>query len=298
MTAETPPPPAITLVIPVYNERNSLRPLDERLRELLPALPTGSVAILVNDASTDGSAEILADLAAAQDAPFRLLRHERNRGYGASLKTGIAAAETEWIAISDADGTYPLERLEDLLGAIADGARMAVGQRPLGQQPLIRRPAKVFLNRFASYLSGTPIPDINSGLRVFRRDDALRLRRLLPDGFSLTTTITMALTTEGHRVDFLPITYGKREGRSKISPFRDLGRFTLLILQMAMAFNPLRVFGPAAAALIALGLALLVVRAFLQETVALATTVVVLIGGVQLLALGLLADLINRRGGG
>ena len=172
---------------------------------------------------------------------------------------------------------------------------MAVGARRIADQPLPRRPAKILLNGFASWLAEAPIPDINSGLRAFRREDALRLERLLPDSFSFTSTITLALLGEGARVDYLPIDYGRRQGRSKIRPVRDLSNFILLLARISLLFNPLKVFGAASVALFAAGGALLIARMFAPEAFGVATTVALLVGGVQMFAIGLLADLINRR---
>lgn len=287
-------PPAVTLLVPVYNEAGALNGLAAGLRRVMAVLPAGSEAILVDDGSTDAGARRLPVL--ADKCGVRLLRHDRNRGYGAALKTALGHARTEWVAIADADGTYPLEDLGRLLDRVADGADMAVGARPVRQQPWVRRPAKVFLNAFASYLAGAEIPDLNSGLRVFRRDDALRCRRLLPDGFSFTSTITMALLGEGRRVDYMPITYDARVGSSKIRPVRDLSGFVMLLVRLALAFAPLKVFGPLSGFLVAVGVALLAGRMFMAEPFGVATTVVFLLGGVQVFALGLLADLINRRG--
>jgi glycosyltransferase involved in cell wall biosynthesis len=288
----------ISLIVPVYNERRGLPPTVERLRALLTrGLPAGSEVILVDDGSTDGTSDFLARLAEDLPPGFRLLGHRRNRGYGAALKTGIRAATHETIAIADADGTYPLERIPELVEAMEqDGAAMAVGTRPVAQQPAVRRPAKAVLRALAEYLTGETIPDLNSGLRVFRRRDALRLSGLLPDGFSFTTTITMALLTEGEGVLFIPIRYKTRVGSSKIRPIRDTANFLLLICRTALAFNPLKVFGPVGLGLIGVGLVLLALRMLLDNPVGVASTIIFLVGGLQVLALGLLADLVNRRG--
>lgn len=287
----------ITLIVPVYNERASCGRLVARLGRLLERLAPDSEVVLVDDGSTDGSGEELERTLPA-DAAVRLVRHTRNRGYGAALKTGLEQARHEWIAIADADGTYPLGALPALLEAIDGGARMAVGARRPADLPAVRRPAKAFLNAFASYLAGRKIPDLNSGLRVFRRQDAVRLGALLPDGFSFTSTLTMALAGAGHPITFVPIRYGRRVGQSKIRPVRDTAAFLLLVCRMAMAFNPLRVFGPAGVALLVAGFVLLVARMLMPERpFGIATTIVLAVGGLQVLAIGLLADLINRRGG-
>lgn len=287
-------PPAVTVLIPVYNEAASIRGIAVRLQAVLAQLPPGSEALVVDDGSTDGSGEELAR--ELDPAPsLRLLRHERNRGYGAALKTGVRAATTPLIAIADADGTYPWGVIPRLAEDVAAGAAMAVAARRLSDQPALRRPAKAFLNRYASWLADSPIPDINSGLRVFRREDALRLERLLPEAFSYTSTITLALLGEGRRVAYRPIRYRQRVGQSKIHPLRDTGRFLLLLARMALLFNPLRVFGAASALLLGAGGLMLLGRLVSAHEFGVATTIVLLVGGVQLFAVGLLADLVNRR---
>jgi glycosyltransferase involved in cell wall biosynthesis len=288
------PLPPLSIVIPVYNEAGAIADTVARLRRVTEGLPAGTEVLLVDDGSRDGTAEVLARC--ENQANTRVITHGQNRGYGAALKTGLRAAANDWIAIADADGTYPLERIPGLLEKLVEeNAAMVVGARPPGQQPVIRRPAKRILRALAEYLTARRIPDMNSGLRIFRRDDALRLRNLLPDGFSFTTTITMALMTEGEHVIFVPIRYRCRVGQSKIRPLRDTANFTMLICRTALAFNPMKVFGPVGAGLVFCGIVLLIARMFVEESFGVATTVTLLAGGLQILALGLLADLINRR---
>lgn len=287
----------LTLVVPVYNEARLAGELPARLEKALRKLPAGSEAVVVDDGSTDGSGDAMA-AALGDGGPVRLVRHRRNRGYGAALKTGVAAARHDLIAIADADGTYPLEMLPRLLAEVQAGAAMAVGARRLSDQPAERRLAKAFLNGLASYLAGRRIPDLNSGLRIFRREHVRRHARMLPDGFSFTTTITMSLIGDGEEVAFVPIRYRRRVGKSKIRPVRDMGGFLLLIARMTMAYNPLRIFGPLGIALTVAGAGLLVARAFVEHPFGVATTVTLLVGGLQAAAIGLLADLVNRRGHG
>ncbi|MDX2177913.1 MAG: glycosyltransferase family 2 protein [Candidatus Sumerlaeia bacterium] len=285
----------VSVVIPVYNERGALAAAAPRWRRLLEQLPDGSELVLVDDGSTDGGG---AELRAIADATpgARLLAHRRNRGYGAALKTGIAAAANDLIAITDADGTYPAERIPELAAPVAAGeAAMVVAARSERHLPLLRRPAKAALKWFAEYVSGARIPDLNSGLRVFRKREVARLRRLLPDGFSFTTTLTLSLLTEDEPVLFVPIRYRARVGSSKIRPVRDTANFALLIMRIAVTFNPLRVFGPAAVLFLLAGVALLAARLVLPNPVGIATTISCFVAGVQLLAVGLLADLVNRR---
>jgi glycosyltransferase involved in cell wall biosynthesis len=282
--------PSLTLIIPVYNEERALDSFFQELERFQAQWPGELQTLFVNDGSTDSSASILQSKIKSQQS---IVKHPRNRGYGAALKTGIAHAKTPLIAIADADLTYPLQSLHPLMREILGGARMAVGHRPLSQQSAVRRPAKWFLNRFASYLSATRISDLNSGLRIFHRADALRFRRLLPDAFSFTSTITMLLACEGREIRYFPIRYRNRVGSSKIKPLKDFFGFTLLVLRLSMAFQPLKVFAPLSVGLFALSLALLLIRLFVEE-IGLATTIVFFTAGMQLLATGLVADLINR----
>ncbi len=273
---------AVSVVIPAYNEAGHVA---EEIREVERALQgTGwSYEILViDDGSTDGTAE------AAAATGVRVLRRARNRGYGATLKLGVDAARHEWILITDADGTYPASAIPDLL-QLAPAHEMVVGART-GKDvkiPLVRRPAKWFLRWLASYLAGEKLPDINSGLRLMRKSLIQRYHHLLPDGFSFTTTITLAAACNGHPVGYHRINYRPRLGESKIRP-RHAYDFTLLILRTIVFFNPLRVFLPLGGVLALAGLAKFaydITRDNLSESAVLA-----LLGALLVWSVGLLAD--------
>ena len=230
----------VSVVIPAFNEESSIQLVVTELRDLLFEHKIISEIIVVDDGSTDATAQ------RANAARARVLQHRSNRGYGASLKTGIAAATYDVIAITDADGTYPGRYLPQLLAEL-ESADMVVGVR-IGNDvhiPLVRRPAKWVLKRLANYVSNSKIPDLNSGLRVFRRDLAMQYFPILPNYFSFTTTITLATLCDNYAVSYIPIDYRKRQGRSKIVPW-DAGSFAILILRVAMLFRPLRVFLPLA----------------------------------------------------
>ena len=162
--------------------------------------------------------------------------------------------------------------------------------------PWVRRPAKAVLRALASFLAGTAIPDLNSGLRAFRRELIAAYRPILPQGFSFTTTITLAALTNHHRVDYVPISYAQRAGRSKIRPVRDTLRFLSLIIRTVLYFNPLKVFYPVAA-LIGIGLmASLYHDVFIEQPMNLGDkTVLLFVALVQVLSVGLLADLIEKK---
>lgn len=282
-----------TVIVPCYNEQGAIAETLSHFRETLG--PKGDFElIVVNDGSTDGTRAIL-DRLAAEHPELRVLHHDRNRGYGAALKTGIRVASGEYIAITDADRTYPNERIRELVDACAK-YDMVVGAR-IGENvhySKLRALPKAFLRVWASWIARQKIPDINSGMRVFRKDVAETYLGILPDTFSFTLTITLAMLTSYRPVLFVPISYQHRVGKSKIKPIRDTMRFIVLILRTGMYFAPLRVFFP-----IGLALSILTMLSLAHDVVRthnLADTSVLLaVFTLNTLMLALLADMIDRR---
>lgn len=285
----------VSIVVPCYNERDAIAEVLDRIDKVMTESGVPYEIIVVDDGSTDGTADQV------DVGRFQLVHHGENRGYGAALKTGVRAARHDLVAITDADGTYPNEQIPALVALAADHD-MVVGSRTGAHVriPLLRRPAKWAITQLANYLSGRRIPDLNSGLRVIRREVWQQFERYYPDGFSLTTTITLALLTNGCRVKFVPIDYHHRVGKSKIRPIRDTLNFTQLIVRTVLYFDPLKVFLPLS--LLVFGAGVLVGGVtFALSTfwgigkVLDATMVVLLVTGIQLLAIGALADLISKR---
>ena len=230
----------VSIIIPAYNEELAVRETVIELQAFFEVTDIDAEIIVVDDGSRDNTAR------EAKAAGARVIQHRSNRGYGASLKTGIIAASNDIIAITDADGTYPAKYLPEMLSEL-EHADMVVGSRTGSEVhiPLMRMPAKWFLRIMANYVANTKIPDLNSGLRVFRRDVAMQYFAILSDQFSFTTTITLALLCDKYAVTYIPIDYRKRQGKSKIVPW-DAGSFAILIFRVAMLFRPLRVFIPLA----------------------------------------------------
>jgi glycosyltransferase involved in cell wall biosynthesis len=279
--------PPITLLIPAYNEENGIGPVLEAVKKL--GLP-GEI-LVVDDGSTDRTFEV------ARASGVEVIRHDVNRGYGQALKSGILASQYDIIVITDADGTYPNEEIKNLLSHMRNHD-MVVGART-GENvniPLIRRPAKKFLNILANYLAGVEIPDLNSGLRAFRKDVARQFFPILPSGFSFTTTITLAMLSNGYRVKYLPINYHQREGRSKIHPIRDTVGFTALIVRTTLYFNPLKVFMPLSGIVALSAFALLLFSKLVLHRVMDISVIVLLSAALQIAVIGMLADLIDKRG--
>lgn len=236
--------PAFTLIVPAYNEEGAILETIQSLRTFLT--DAGPYELLVvNDGSTDRTREIL-EQAAEADPEVTVVHHSRNSGYGSALKSGVRRARGEYIVITDADGTYPNHRVPELVAKCAEGWDMVVGARTGADvtYPLIRKIPKAFLKAYASWIARMPIPDINSGLRVFRRDLAEQYLHILPGGFSFTTTITLAMLTNYRKVLFVPIDYHPRIGKSKIKPVRDTLNFVQLIARTGMYFAPIRVLLP------------------------------------------------------
>jgi glycosyltransferase involved in cell wall biosynthesis len=280
----------LSVVIPAFNEAGMVKQVVDSVVRCLNDAQIPHEVIVVDDGSQDGTAE------AASRTAARVIRHRSNRGYGASLKTGISAAKHRAICITDADGTYPVAEIPNLYRAFAS-ADMVVGARTGAKVaiPLSRRPAKWFLNHLANYVTATKIPDLNSGLRIFDREIARQYFNILSDQFSFTTTITMAMLCDKYAVKYVPINYGVRTGRSKIVPW-DAASFMILIMRAAMLFRPLRVFVPCSMlfflyAMIKAPWDLLITGDRNVST----TAAVAMICAVQLLLIGMLGDALATR---
>ncbi len=280
----------LSIVIPAFNEELGVGAVVKELRALMEMHAIRSEIIVVNDGSTDGTAR------AAADAGARVVSHRSNRGYGASLKTGITVARYDIICITDADGTYPSEAIPGMLEEL-EKADMVVGAR-IGRKvniPMIRKPAKWLLNRLANYVSGAQIPDLNSGLRMFHRDIAMQYFHILPQLFSFTTTITMAMHCDQYAVTYVPIDYHRRQGHSKIVAW-DAGSFAILILRTAMLFRPLRVFVPVAAMCFLFGIVKMSVDLTRDPNIS-ASALLAFVSTLLVLLIGMLGDAIATRMG-
>ncbi len=280
---------AFTVVIPAYNEERGLKKVVGDLKAALARSSWASEILVVDDGSTDATALV------ATAAGVRLVKHDTNLGYGSSLKTGIRLAQHDRIVIADADGTYPMDRVFELVEALEE-ADMVVAARISERVhvPLLRRPAKWCLRKLAEYLCGSKIPDLNSGLRCFRQSDVEAYMHVLPRGFSFTTTLTIAYLADSRRVRYLPVDYARREGASKISALRDTYQFLLLILRTIMYFDPMRVLMPAALAslgmtVVTFAYELLVIRNLAEKSL------IWLMITIFLFSSALLGDLIVRR---
>ncbi len=257
----------LTVVIPALNEAGGIADIASRVLAVAPALPAvgvdGLELIVVDDGSTDGTASIAGALPGV-----KVVRHPRNQGYGAAIKTGFRAGGGELLAFLDADGTYPPEAFPDLcLALIAAGADVVVGSRMAGQgseMPRVRRLGNTFFAGLVTVIGGARVTDSASGQRVLRRTALERLYPL-PDGLNFTPVMTTRAMHERLKIIEVPIRYSERVGRSKLSVVHDGRRFLATIVWTALSYNPARVLGLVGLALLAvagmLGLGLVVARA-------------------------------------
>ena len=243
--ATNPALPIVTVLIPCYNEEDAVAETIEKLNAALAPLENFQI-LAIEDGSVDNTLAALRSLEIQYPRPT-VVAHDRNRGYGAALKTGMREAASDLIAIIDADGTYPIADLPKLIGIALDrGLDMVVGARTGDNVTYskVRKIPKYFLHRWVNWIVNQKIPDINSGMRVFRKDMASKFVRILPNGFSFTITITISALNNNYRVHFEPIDYFARTGHSKIQPVKDTLRFVQIIGRTGMYFAPLRILTP------------------------------------------------------
>lgn len=285
----------VSVIVPAYNEEEALPGDLEVIIKTMEASRWDWELIVVDDGSKDRTAEI-----AAGFDKVKLLKHRENRGGGFARNTGIKAATGDVVLVTDGDGTYPNQDIPALLEKMEEeDLDMVVGARTkeAGTMRFLRMRAKWFIRKLAEWLSGFTIPDLNSGLRAMKKDVFVQFKEILPWGHSWVSTITLAMLSTGYSVGFMEIDYYPRKGTSTFHPLKDTYNYITLVIRTVTWFNPLKVFFPTALLIIAAGLVKLVVDSILYGYFRVTgTTVIVLLVGIQLVALGLIADLIVQRG--
>jgi glycosyltransferase involved in cell wall biosynthesis len=281
----------LSIIVPAYNEEDGIVSfLKELRREVKNNKNVEVELIVVNDGSTDKTPEQLESI-----PDITVLHHKHNYGYGAALKTGFRTARFENIAIIDADNTYNSEDIFRLLPNIEHND-MVVGSRTgiVFEKLRLRRFAKWFMIRLAEYLAKSRIPDLNSGLRIIDKTALEKYLYLLPDTFSFTTTITLAILTDMGSVHYEPIEIKERTGRSKIKPIKDSMLFFYQILTTILCFQPIRIFMPISFLFLLLGLFIGAFSYYFLEKFMDTTTIVCFITSLQFLGISLIAELIVR----
>ncbi len=289
--------PHASIVLPCFNEEDHVLLEVERICQAMDKSGIGYELLAIDDGSTDHT---LARLRRAEpDFPhLRVIAFPRNGGAGTVRRIGTQQARGQIVVWTDADLTYPNERIPELIGILDTDPTIdqVVGARTSeeGSLKIARVPAKWFVRKLAERLTNAQIPDLNSGLRAFRRSVALPYLRLLPPGFSCVTTITLAFLSNEHEVRYIPIDYAKRAGRSKFHFFSDAYRYVLQVLRMVMYFNPLKVLMPPALFLLGLGVAKGIYDLVVHPLHFANDTILIFVTGLIIASLALLADLIVR----
>ncbi len=287
----------VTVVLPCYNEQDHVTLEVERICAALDDSPYTYEVLAIDDKSTDATLERLHQIE-AKFPHLRVVGFQTNGGSGTVRRIGSQMARGEIVVWTDADMTYPNERIPELVGFLDDnpGYDQVVGARTSekGTHKFARVPAKWTIRKLAEVLSGAQIPDLNSGLRAFRAEVAEPYYRLLPAGFSCVTTITLAFLHNQQGVGYIPIDYASRAGSSKFHPFADAYRYILQVLRMVMFWNPLKVLMPLAIGLSLLGVGKLVFDQFEAPFRLANNTVLILLSGLIIGSIALLADLIVR----
>ena len=292
--------PYVTIVLPCYNEQGHVALEVERICAAMDSSGYSYELLAFDDASTDETLLRLQEIA-PQFPQMRIVHFDRNGGSGTVRRIGTQQARGEIVVWTDADMSYPNERIPELVQTLEKDHMLdqVVGARTSeqGTHKVFRVPAKWFIRKIAEMLTNASIPDLNSGLRAFRRQVALPYLRLLPPGFSCVTTITLAFLCNQHDVRYVPIEYAKRSGTSKFRFFKDAYRYILQVLRMVMYFNPLKVLMPVALFLLTLGIAKGIFDMIVHPLLFAVNTVLIFVSGLIIASMALLADLIVRSRG-
>ena len=290
----------VTVVLPCYNERDHVLLELQRITAAMDSSEFSYELLVIDDKSTDGTLQVLED-ALPEFPHVRLMPFRVNGGSGTARRIGTREAYGRIVVWTDADMTYPNERIPEFVRHLVDdpGVDQVVGARTSeqGTHKALRVPAKWVIRKVAETLAASKIPDLNSGLRAFRRAVSLPYLRLLPPGFSCVTTITMSFLSNQHPVEYLPIDYAKRAGTSKFHFTKDAYRYILQVLRMVMYFNPIKVLMPIALTLLGLSFVKGVIDVIRYDFGITTNAVLLFISGLLIFTLTLLADLIVRSRG-
>lgn len=277
----------VTILLPCFNEEEALRTVIPDIQNVMNKTRYSYDILIIDDNSTDNS------FAVAKEMGARVIRHSSNKGAGGSRKTGILAAQGEIIVMLDADGTYTPSDIPKMLDLFPEfdqvnGAR----DSEKGTLAFLRKPAKLLIRLLASFLAGRLIPDLNTGLKAFKKDMMIPYLWTVPDGFSCVSSMTLAFLCNGHSVKYIPTKYHKRIGKSKFHPIKDTYLYILTVLRLIMYFNPLKVFLPIAFLLLTGGVLKSIYDYIWIIHRLQLSDIVIIISGIVIGLQGLVADLI------
>lgn len=281
----------ITIVIPAYNEEGAISDTINNLKAVLARSKYKKYEILVvDDASKDNTKKIALATGAT------VISKIQNLGYGHSLKIGISSAKYNTIVITDADGTYPIEKIPHLVKVYAQGFDLVVGSRTgkFFKESVVKHPMRLILKFLVEFAAGREIKDPNSGLRVFSKKEILPLFPTLCNRFSFTTSMTLAYMMLQKSVEFVDIEYAERVGKSKVRLFRDSLLTLQYIIQAINYYNPIKIFLVLTCLVALIGFIFLFFGLFLAIKTFILLGIGSFIAAILILGLGLLADLLKQ----
>ncbi len=282
----------ISIIIPCFNEEETIVKVIKEVKRVMGETNYQYEIMIVDDNSTDKTVEMVENLKSSIPE-LVLIKRPINGGAGASRKTGIKAAKGGIIVMLDGDGTYEVPAIPRLLEYFPEydqvnGARTSEE----GTYKLLRYCAKWFIRKLAIYLTGYKIPDLNTGLKAFKKDIMLKYLWVIPDGFSCVTTMTLAFLTNGYNVKYIPTKYFKRIGKSKFHPVKDSIKYLNTVFRMIIYFKPLKFFIPLALIILLAAIIKLFYGAIHVSLKVRATEIILSVAAFQVFFFGLLADLI------
>jgi glycosyltransferase involved in cell wall biosynthesis len=280
----------ISIVIPAYNEETGLKPTLEKLTS--QEWYKDHEIIVVDDGSTDATYDV------AKSFGVKVARHNTNKGYGAALKTGIRKSSGDKVVLMDSDGQHDPTYLPELFKML-DDHDMVIGTRTAdSHQVKTRQAGKKVIRWVGEYLVEQKLPDYNSGFRGFDKELIEKMLHIMPNGFSFSTTSTLAFLKEGYTIGTFPIVVEERKGRaSSVKFFKDGGKTIMLILRIIMLFNPLKIFLPASLLTIMAGVGFGIYGYIATERFSNGAIVLTILG-MFLFFIGLVADqisILNRK---
>jgi len=229
----------VSVIIPVYNEAAGIAPF---LNQLRASLDGGGYKdaelIVVNDGSDDGTGQVIME----SGVTVRCVTNLVNMGYGYSLKRGIEAAQNDTILIIDGDGSYPIQKVAELLTAYHKGYDLVVASREkhFVEDTFFKNIFRMTLRMLVEFTAGIRVPDVNSGMRIFSKRTITPYFPYLSDMFSFTTSMTLHYALDKKMILFVPNGYDKRTGKSKVKLFRDMFRTLQFIVEIIAIKNPLK----------------------------------------------------------
>jgi glycosyltransferase involved in cell wall biosynthesis len=278
----------ISLVIPAFNEEKAIEGSLNNILDFMKEHFSDFEIIVVNDASTDRTAEIVSGIKGVN-----LVSHPYNKGNGASVRTGIRNAKKEFVVMMDADGQHDISDIVKIVENLGTYDCVVGARTGSSESSFHRNVANSIYNWLASYVTNLKIEDLTSGYRGFRTSVIKKFLYMFPNGFSYPTTSTMAIIKAGYNLKYCPIHAKKRIGKSKIRLLRDGFRFLLIIVKIAILFSPLKIFLPVSVVFVLSGIAHMLYKILLISGRYTQFSVFLISVGVIIFLIGLLSEQIS-----